>query len=91
MLQKSNPNIHDYTITKLDTLDVIILCSTFIKIFFFFFAEIIKKFSAITMTLDTIFLRVFFISASTSNVNFPLNQWLEYWLFYLCNWHVPKL
>ena len=71
MLQKSNPKIHDYTITKLDTLDVIILYSTFIKIYiyiyiiFFFLAEIIKKFSAITMTLDTIFLRVFFISAST--------------------------
>ena len=65
MLQKSNPNIHEYTITKLDTLDVIILYSIFIKNFFFFFAEIIKKFSAITMTLDTIFLREFFISAST--------------------------
>ena len=67
MLQKSNPKIHDYTITKLDPLEVIILCSTFIKIFFFFFflAEIIKKFFAITIILDTIFLRVFFISAST--------------------------
>ena len=63
MLRKSNPKIHDYTITKLGPLDVIILCSTFIKIFFF--AEIIKKFSTITMILDTIFLRVFFISAST--------------------------
>ena len=49
--------------TKLDPLDLITLCSTFIKIFFL--AEIIKKFSAFTMILDTIFLRVFFISAST--------------------------
>ena len=65
MLRKSNPKIHDYTITKLHPLDVIILCSTFIKIFFFFLAEIIKKFSAITMILDRIFLRALFISAST--------------------------
>ena len=64
MLRKSNPKIHDYLITKLHPLDVIILCSTFIKIFFFL-AKIIKKFSAVTMILDRIFLRALFISAST--------------------------
>ena len=95
MLQKSNPKIHDYTITKLDTLDVIILYSTFIKIYIYiyiyFLAEIIKKFSAITMTLDTIFLREFFHKCfHFGNVNFPLNQWFTGY-FYLCIWHVPKL